>query len=289
MNDLKRLFGLHQEAVEQAALEAMRSGWWLNGPRGKAFSEEFRAYLGIAECMLVANGTDALEITPRALLGNREPAGREVVTVANAGGYTTTACRQIGLTPVYADIDPASQVLDAASAVSTLSGTTLAVVATHLYGNVVDVPALRIAMDEAGFRDVLIIEDCAQSHGARLGDRLTGTMGNIATFSFYPTKNLGAFGDGGAIVTNDARLANTARALQQYGWRAKYDIGLSGAQFAHGRNASRHPVGAAAASGQAQCGKGRCFGPLRERVGKQGEIYRPFARLRCAFGRGAMR
>lgn len=230
MNDLKRLFGLHQEAVEQAALEAMRSGWWLNGPRGKAFSGEFRAYLGVAECMLVANGTDALEITLRALLGNREPAGREVVTVANAGGYTTTACRQIGLTPVYADIDPASQVLDAASAVSTLSGTTLAVVATHLYGNVVDVPALRIAMDEAGFGDVLIIEDCAQSHGARLDDRLTGTMGNIATFSFYPTKNLGAFGDGGAIVTNDARLANTARALQQYGWQAKYDIGLSGAR-----------------------------------------------------------
>ncbi len=230
MNDLKRLFGLHQEAVETAALEAMRSGWWLNGPRGKAFSEEFRAYLGVAECLLVANGTDALEITLRALLGEREPTGLEVVTAANAGGYTTTACRQIGLTPVYADIEMASQVLNLESAVAALSPKTLAVVATHLYGNVVDVVALRAAMDKAGYAGVPIVEDCAQAHGARLGDRLTGTMGDIATFSFYPTKNLGAFGDGGAIVTNDAKLAGTVRALQQYGWRAKYDIALSGAR-----------------------------------------------------------
>lgn len=230
MNDLKRLFGLHQEAVEQAALEAMRSGWWLSGPRGKAFSAEFQAYLGVAECMLVANGTDALEITLRALLGDRERDGMEVVTVANAGGYTTTACRQIGLTPVYADIDAASQILDLKSAVAALSDKTLAVVATHLYGNVVDVPALRAAMDKAGYAIVPIVEDCAQSHGARLGDKLTGAMGAIATFSFYPTKNLGAFGDGGAIVTNDAKLASTVRSLQQYGWRAKYDIARSGAR-----------------------------------------------------------
>jgi aminotransferase EvaB len=230
MNDLKRLFGLHQNAVEQAALDAMRSGWWLNGPRGKAFSEEFRAYLDVAECILVANGTDALEIALRALLGERDPAGLEVVTVANAGGYTTTACRQIGLTPVYADIDAASQVLNLDCALAAISPQTLAVVATHLYGNVVDVPALRAEMDRAGFAGVPIVEDCAQSHGARVGDRLTATMGEIATFSFYPTKNLGAFGDGGAIATNDAALAGTVRALQQYGWRAKYDIGLSGAR-----------------------------------------------------------
>jgi len=230
MNDLKRLFGLHQDAVEAAALEAMRSGWWLNGPRGKAFSEEFRTYLDVAECLLLANGTDALEIALRALLGDRNPGELEVVTVANGGGYTTTACRQIGLVPVYADIDAGSQLLNLKSAVVELSDKTLAVVATHLYGNVVDVPALRAAMDEAGHSSVAIIEDCAQSHGARLGDRLTGTMGDIATFSFYPTKNLGAFGDGGAIVTNDAKLAGTVRALQQYGWRAKYDIGMAGAR-----------------------------------------------------------
>ena len=230
MNDLKRLFGLHQDAVEHAALEAMRSGWWLNGPRGKAFSEEFRTYLGVAECLLVANGTDALEITLRVLLGDSDPSGREVITAANAGGYTTTACRQIGLTPVYADIVAASQILDLKSALAMLSDKTLAVVGTHLYGNVVDVPTLRTAMDKAGYAGVPIVEDCAQSHGARLGDRLTGTMGDIATFSFYPTKNLGAFGDGGAIVTNDAKLAGTVRALQQYGWRAKYDIALSGAR-----------------------------------------------------------
>jgi len=140
------------------------------------------------------------------------------------------ACRQIGLTPVYADIVAASQILDLKSALAMLSDKTLAVVGTHLYGNVVDVPTLRTAMDKAGYAGVPIVEDCAQSHGARLGDRLTGTMGDIATFSFYPTKNLGAFGDGGAIVTNDAKLAGTVRALQQYGWRAKYDIALSGAR-----------------------------------------------------------
>lgn len=230
MNDLKRLFSLHQDAVEKAALEAMRSGWWLNGPRGKAFAEEFRSYLGVSECLLVANGTDALEITLRALLGERDPAGQEVVTVANAGGYTTTACRQIGLTPVYADIDASSQLVNVESACAGLSANTMAVVATHLYGNVVDVPALRTSMDKAGFDGVPIVEDCAQSHGARFGDRLTGSMGDIATFSFYPTKNLGAFGDGGAVATNDAKLAGMVRALQQYGWRAKYDIGMAGAR-----------------------------------------------------------
>ena len=230
MNDLKRLYGLHQEAVEAAALETLRSGWWLNGPRGKVFAEEFRAYLGARDCVLVANGTDALEIALRALAGDRESTGLEVVTVANAGGYTSTACRQIGLTPVYADIEEASQLLSLDSAIAALSDKTIAVVATHLYGNVVDVPALRDRMAQAGFGHVAIVEDCAQSHGARLGDSLTGTMGDIATFSFYPTKNLGAFGDGGAIVTNQPALAETARTLQQYGWRGKYDIGTPGAR-----------------------------------------------------------
>ena len=240
MNDLKRLFGLHQEVVETAALETLRSGWWLNGPRGKAFAEEFRAYLGVAECLLVANGTDALELALRALLGESEPTGLEVVTVANAGGYTTTACRQIGLTPVYADIEMASQLLNLESAVAALSPKTLAVVATHLYGNAVDVVALRAAMARAGYAGM------SHRRGLRAGAwraarrRLAGTMGDIATFSFYPTKNLGAFGDGGAVATNDAKLADTVRALQQYGWPAKYDIALSG-----GRNSRMDEMQAA--------------------------------------------
>jgi len=228
INDLSRLYAANADLIERAALDALRSGWWLNGPRGKSFAEAFAAYVGAPDCVPVANGTDALELALRAVLGDRAAASHEVVTVANAGGYTTTAAMQVGLAPVYADIEEASQLLSIDAAARALTASTVAVVATHLYGNAVDVPALRAAMDRAGFPDVMIVEDCAQSHGARAAGRMTGSMGDIATFSFYPTKNLGAMGDGGAVVTGNAGLAASVRRLQQYGWSAKYEIATRG-------------------------------------------------------------
>jgi len=240
INDLSRLYAAHAHAIEQAALDTLRSGWWLNGPRGKSFSEAFAAYVGVPDCVPVANGTDALELALRAVLGGRDPDSHEIVTVANAGGYTSTAAMQVGLVPVYADIEEESQLLSVDAAVGALTARTVAVVATHLYGNAVDVPALRTAMNRAGFPDVVIVEDCAQSHGARIGDRMTGSMGDIATFSFYPTKNLGAMGDGGAVVTGNSGLAASVRRLQQYGWSAKYEIAVRG-----GRNSRMDEIQAA--------------------------------------------
>ena len=237
MNDLGRGYARYGTDVERVALETLRSGWWINGPRCTSFAKAFASYVGVSHCIPVANGTDALELAMRAL---RCAPGSEIITVANAGGYTTTACRQAGLVPVFADIEEASQLLSIPSAVDALSERTAAIVVTHLYGNVVDVGALKAAMTEAGFAHVPIIEDCAQSHGARGNGRLTGSLGDIATFSFYPTKNLGAMGDGGAVVTNDPELAETLRHLHQYGWSRKYEIAMAG-----GRNSRMDEMQAA--------------------------------------------
>jgi aminotransferase EvaB len=239
MNDLRRPYAAHREAIEAAVLETLRSGWWLNGPKAKSFAESFGRFVGVADCVPVANGTDALELALRAVR-QRNPEGSEVVTVANAGGYATTACRQVGLVPVYADIEERSQLMSIDAAIAALSSRTGAVVATHLYGNAIDIPALRAAMAAAGHGHVAIVEDCAQAHGARVGSAMAGSMGDIATFSFYPTKNLGAMGDGGAVTTNDASLAQSVRRLQQYGWTAKYAIDLAG-----GRNSRMDEVQAA--------------------------------------------
>jgi dTDP-4-amino-4,6-dideoxygalactose transaminase len=239
LNDLKRLYVAHQADVAASVLGALRSGWWLNGAFGRSFAAKFAAACGASECVPVANGTDALELALRAILASR-PAGQEVVTVPNAGGYATTACRQVGLVPVYADIEERSQLLAIESAVGSLSDRTLAVVATHLYGGVVDVPALKRAMSAAGYGNVTIVEDCAQAHGAHLGTASVGSMGDIATFSFYPTKNLGAMGDAGAIVTSDPALAEAVRKLRQYGWGAKYRVEMAG-----GRNSRMDEIQAA--------------------------------------------
>jgi len=226
MNDLRRRYGRHETELSRIAQDVLASGYWINGPYNKVFCRDFAAATGVAHCVGVANGSDALEIALRCLV--TDPARREVVTVANAGGYTTTACRLIGLTPVYVDIDEASQLIAIDHAVAAVGPATGAVVVTHLYGGLVDVRALRAALHAAGFGDVPIIEDCAQAHGLRGCGAGAGAFGDLATFSFYPTKNLGALGDGGAIVTNDAALAAQVARLRMYGWDGKYDVVTAG-------------------------------------------------------------
>ncbi len=240
LNDLKRVYSSNEQAVCDAVTAAIASGWWLNGTRTASFCKEFAAYVGVARCIGVANGTDALEIAFRALVETRQPKGREVITVPNAGGYSAIACRLAGLTPVYADIEERSQLVSIESVRSALGEETAVVVATHLYGGGVNVAELRRVMDAAGYAHVPILEDCAQAHGARLEGRMVGSLGDVATFSFYPTKNLGAFGDAGAIVTSQAKLADACDALRQYGWAGKYTIGRPG-----GRNSRLDEVQAA--------------------------------------------
>ena len=240
INDTGRTYRAFEQEISDAVSGILRSGWWLNGPQTEAFATAFAGYLGVPFCQPVANGTDALELAFRALKMTGRARGSEVVTVANAGGYTVTACRQAGFAPVFVDVIAGTQLVDSQSVVAALAQETAIVVATHLYGGVVDVPALRSAMDTAGFSHVPIVEDCAQAHGGRLGAKRAGALGDLAIFSFYPTKNLGAVGDAGAAVTSDEGLFNALRQLHQYGWSSKYHVGAPG-----GRNSRVDEIQAA--------------------------------------------
>jgi dTDP-4-amino-4,6-dideoxygalactose transaminase len=223
-NDLVRQYRAHAPALDAALLEVARSGWYALGPQHDAFEAEFAAYLGARYALGVANGTDALEIALRAF---QVGPGDEVITAAYAGGYATTAIVQIGATPVYADIDPDTLTLGPGSVQTALSPHTKAVVITHLYGNMADVAGLRRVL---AARSIPIIEDCAQAHGARADGRCAGTFGDAGAFSFYPTKNLGALGDGGMVVTNNPAIAERVRLLRQYGWTARYTSAIPGAR-----------------------------------------------------------
>lgn len=188
-------------------------GWYILGPAVRSFEAEFAGYCGVGHAIGVGNGTDALEI---ALRGLEVGPGDRVATVANAGGYATTAILATGAEPLYVDVEPGTMVMDA-RALAAAVPRPRAVVVTHLYGRMADMPAILAAAGGAP-----VIEDCAQAHGARLGGRHAGSWGSVGCFSFYPTKNLGALGDGGAVTTNDTELARRMRALRQYGWAAKY-------------------------------------------------------------------
>ncbi len=238
-NDLTRVYQILGGEVEREVISTLRSGWWLNGSKVQNFAELFSAYLGGVSCFPVANGTDALEIAVKVALA-LQPGKREIVTVANAGGYASTAIYAAGATPVYVDVDSETHVLDIASVPAALSEGTLEVVATHLYGNVVDVPSLRAKLQEVGRQNILIIEDCAQSHGAFVGTQKVGSMGDMAAFSFYPTKNLGAMGDADAIATKRSDAAEIIKSLRQYGWQKKYEIVHAG-----GRNSRMDELQAA--------------------------------------------
>lgn len=218
-NDLSRASASSAELCEAFARVARR-GWFVLGPEVEAFEQEFAAYCGTTHCVGVANGSDALELALRAL---GTGAGDEVVTVANAAMYSTLAIFACGATPVYADVHDATLTMSAESLAERIGARTRAIVVTHLYGRLADVDAIRRA---AG--DVPVIEDAAQAHGARNGRGRAGSLGALGCFSFYPTKNLGALGDGGAITTNDEALARRARSLRQYGWARKYRVTTSG-------------------------------------------------------------
>ncbi len=236
INDPKRQYVQIASQVDDAVARVLKSGWYLMGAETEQFESDFAAVCGTTECVAVANGTDALELALRALdVGD----GDEVMTVANAGGYSTSAIFSVRSSPVYVDIDE-TLTMDLSGVVAGLSDSTAAIVATHLYGFMVDVVDLRSRLDQAGRPDVKIVEDCAQAHGARIGEKAAGSVGDIGCFSFYPTKNLGALGDAGAIVTSDANLADRVRRLHQYGWRSRYR-----SELPHGRNSRMDEIQAA--------------------------------------------
>lgn len=221
-NDLSRGMARDREALLGAAAAVLDSGYAIHGEQHAAFETELAEYLGAGAALGVASGTDALELAIKATIR----AGRDtVITAGNAGAYTSTAAVRGGYIPRYADVDPQTLCLTADSVRDRLDGRVGAVVVTHLYGFLGDAEALRALCEERG---VALIEDCAQAIGAVRDGRYAGTFGNAATISFYPTKNLGAIGDGGAVIVETSETADTVRRLRQYGWDSKYFAALPG-------------------------------------------------------------
>lgn len=221
-NDLSRAIAAQRVELDAALAEVLDSGWLVHGPQHSAFESELAEYLGVPHAAGVGNGTDALELALRAVM----PSGRDVViSAANCGGYTSTAARRAGYRLRYADVDPANHVLTADTVAPLLDEGVGAVVVTHLYGRVADVAAIRAVCEPLG---VSVVEDCAQALGAGAPGSRTGSFGDVAAFSFYPTKNLGALGDGGAVASRSAETDAAVRRLRQYGWDRKYSVADDG-------------------------------------------------------------
>lgn len=210
--------------IDRAIARVLDRGWFVLGPEVKAFEEQFAKYVGVERSISLANGTDAIELSLRAV-GIKQ--GDVVATVANAGMYTTTALNAIGAKPFFLDVDLTTKVTTLAECKRAADADVKAIVVTHLYGKAL--PEIKEIASLCKARGIPLIEDCAQSHGARIDGKMVGSFGDIASFSFYPTKNLGALGDGGAIATNNTNLADTVARLRQYGWTSKYEVALSGA------------------------------------------------------------
>ncbi|WP_263729293.1 DegT/DnrJ/EryC1/StrS family aminotransferase [Cellulomonas sp. SG140] len=222
INDLSRALSVERAALLETFGHVIDSGWLVHGPQHAAFEAELAEYVGTSDAVAVASGTDALELALRAAM----PAGRDVVvTTANCGGYSATAARRAGFRVRYADIDAETMCIDAASLETQLDASVGVVVVTHLYGRAADVGAVRNVATKHGAR---VLEDCAQAIGATTGQGRVGSLADVAAFSFYPTKNLGALGDGGAVLTSDPGIATQVRELRQYGWQGKYTVGRDG-------------------------------------------------------------
>jgi len=200
----------------------LNSYWYILGEEATAFEREFAEYCRATLCVSVANGTDALELGLRAL--DVKP-GAQVILAANAGFYGSAAVRSLGAIPYYIDVDPVTLTMSTAQLREALKAKPKALIVTHLYGQLADIETIVEIADQVG---VPVIEDCAQAHGAKRNGKQAGSFGTIGCFSFYPTKNLGALGDGGAVVTNDPSLATRLKQFRQYGWSTKYQVELVG-------------------------------------------------------------
>jgi dTDP-4-amino-4,6-dideoxygalactose transaminase len=214
--DLKRQYEAIKPELDEAAARVLSSGWYILGPEVQAFEAAFAAYCGVGHAIGVGNGTEALYLALAALgVG----AGDEVITVANAAVYEALTILQAGARPVFVDVDEHTHTLDPEQLEDAITPRTKAIMPVHLYGRMADMDMLAEIARRHGLP---IVEDCAQAHGAKLGGKAAGSIGACGCFSFYPSKNLGALGDGGMVVTDDANLAAKLRRLREYGWRERY-------------------------------------------------------------------
>ena len=198
--------------IDAAIQEVLDTSNFVLGKQLQAFEQEFGAYLGVPHVVGVGSGTEAIHLALRALgVG----AGDEVLTVSHTAVATTVAISSTGATPVFVDIDPATYTMDVEQLEAKRTVRTRAIVPVHLYGHPAEMGPL---LDFARRHNLLVVEDAAQAHGAAYEGRKCGTMGQATAFSFYPTKNLGAYGDGGAVVTEDPEVARRLTMLRNYGW-----------------------------------------------------------------------
>ncbi len=222
INDLKLHADKLRDLTDAAIARVLDRGWFVLGPEVTAFETQFAQYIGVAKSVSLANGTDALELALRAVGVGKSDL---VATVANAGMYTTTALIAIDAEPFFIDVDQASRTTTLHECERALAAGVKAIVVTHLYGRAA--PDIQAIATLCARHKIPLIEDCAQAHGAKVDGKMVGSFGDIACFSFYPTKNLGALGDGGAVATNNVQLAETVARLRQYGWSSKYQVTLA--------------------------------------------------------------
>ncbi|SMC53429.1 DegT/DnrJ/EryC1/StrS family aminotransferase [Primorskyibacter flagellatus] len=215
-NELKGQHAYFGQSIEDAVKRVLESGWYILGPELEGFEQEFAKFNGNKHAIGVANGTDAIEIALNALgIGQ----GDEVITVAHTAIASAVGVCQSGATPVFADIDPETYLIDPAHVESLVTPRTRAIMPVHLYGHPVDLTAMKAICTKHG---LALVEDCSQAHGALFDGRKVGTHGDVAVFSLYPTKNLGAYGDAGVITTDDSDLADKCIKTRNYGQRATY-------------------------------------------------------------------
>ncbi len=214
-NRLDRGFYKYQEEFENKALEVLRRGWYILGNEVKNFEEEFASYIGARHCVGLASGLDALWIAFRVLgIGD----GDEVIVQANTYIASVMGITINGATPIFVEPDEYYNI-DASKIEEKITAQTKAILVVHLYGQASNMKPI---MGVAKKYDLKVVEDCAQSHGAKFEGKTTGTFGDIGCFSFYPSKNLGAFGDGGAIVTDDPKIDEAVRVFRNYGSEKRY-------------------------------------------------------------------
>ena len=216
MVDLKIQYEAIKEEINKAVSDVIQSSHFILGPQGKALEEEIAAYHGVKRAVAVASGTDALHL---ALLAAGIKRGDEVITTPFTFIATAEAISYIGAVPVFVDIRPDTFNLDVSRIEAAITDRTRAVIPVHLYGQSADMDGL---MQIAKKRGLKVIEDCAQSFGAEAGGRKTGAFGDLGCYSFFPSKNLGGYGDGGMVITDDPKLAERLESLRNHGSRVRY-------------------------------------------------------------------
>lgn len=220
--DLKRVYLEHKEEFDEAVSRVLSSGWYLFGKELEQFETAFSTYCSAKHGIGAASGTEAIQVAVSACCIG---AGNDVLTVSNTCVPTITGIEATGAKCVFVDIEPNTYTMNPELIEARLTSKTKAIVIVQLYGQCADMDAiLAIAMKY----DLKVIEDCAQAHGATYKGKRAGSLGDVAAFSFYPTKNLGAFGDAGMVVTNDDNIAERARMLRNYGQKGRYNHVIKG-------------------------------------------------------------